>query len=66
MAESKGAFKSETILAALAMMAATVAGRYGIDIGDTNGWVADISALIAAVWAIKGRYGAVTRIKGIK
>jgi hypothetical protein len=66
MAESKGALKSSTILAALAMIAATVAGRYGIDIGDTNGWVSDITALIAAVVAIKGRYGAVTRIQGVK
>ena len=61
----KGALKSGTIVAALVMIAATVAGRYGIDIGDTNGWTSDIMALVAAVWAIKGRYKATSRIKGI-
>lgn len=61
----KGALKSNTIVAALVMIASTVASRYGFDIGNTDGWITDITALIAAVWAIKGRYGATSRIKGI-
>ena len=61
----KGALKSQTIVAAIVSIIAMVARKYGFDVGDTGAWVAEIVSLIGALWAIKGRYGAVKRIKGV-
>lgn len=62
MNEFKSMIKSKTLWGVAVSIAAIVAGKYGLVIGDESAWVADIVALIAAVFAIYGRIVATKKL----
>lgn len=58
----KNFLTSKTIWGAVLALAAAGAGLAGFDIGDAEGWVADLVAMFGAGFAIYGRVKAVKRI----
>lgn len=62
MEETKSALTSKTVIGSVVTIAASVSLMFGFDIGDTNGLVEQISAVLGGVLAIYGRITAVKRI----
>lgn len=53
--EGKDLLWSENFWGVIVMVASVIAKSKGWDIGDSGGWVTDITALIGAVMSIRGR-----------
>jgi len=62
MEETKSALTSKTVIGSVVTIAASISLMFGFDIGDTNGLVEQISAVLGGVLAIYGRITAVKRI----
>lgn len=62
MEGEKSVFTSKTVIGAVVTIAASISLMFGFDIGDTNGLVEQISAVLGGVLAIYGRITAVKRI----
>lgn len=62
MENEKSVFASKTIIGAFVTIAASISLMFGFDIGDTNGLVEQVSAVLGGVLAIYGRITAVKRI----
>ncbi len=62
MEGEKSVFTSKTVIGAFVTIAASISLMFGFDIGDTNGLVEQISAVLGGVLAIYGRITAVKRI----
>ena len=61
----KGALASKTVWGTILQVAAMAAMFFKIDLGDQEGWVEAITALIGAVVTIWGRITAVKKIGGL-
>lgn len=68
--EGKDLLLSENFWGVLLLVVSAIAKSRGWDIGDTNGWVTDILALIGLVMSIRGRarkdIKRITTIGGLK
>lgn len=62
MNDFKSFFTSKTIWGALVAGASLMAGRFGYDLGDAVGWVADLVGLAGVALSLYGRVKAVKRI----
>lgn len=62
MENEKSVFASKTIIGAFVTIVASISLMFGFDIGDTNGLVEQVSAVLGGVLAIYGRITAVKRI----
>lgn len=62
MEETKSALTSKTIIGSIVTIAASIALLFGVDIGDTNGLIEQISAALGGILALYGRVTAIKRI----
>ncbi len=62
MGETKSALTSKTVIGSIVSVVASISLVLGFDIGDTNGLIEQISAVIGGLLAIYGRVTAVKRI----
>lgn len=61
--DSKPALQSQTIIAAVIVIVTSVAAVIGHPIGGET--ASDLTAILAGVWAIYGRYRATGQISGL-
>lgn len=61
----KGLLVSKTVWGTILQVVAMAAMFFQVDIGDQEGWIEAITALVGAVVTIWGRITAVKRIGGI-
>lgn len=62
MEETKSALTSKTVIGAVVTIAASISLMFGFDIGDTNGLIEQVSAVLGGLLSLYGRVTAVKRI----
>lgn len=62
MEGTKNLFESKTVIGAIVTIIASIALMFGVDVGDTNGLIEQISAALGGLLALYGRITAIKRI----